>query len=44
MVDICVTKQYAEKILEEWYKSESPKNLRIRKESKNQYVISEDHD
>lgn len=44
MIDIYATKEYAQEILEAWVNSESPINLRIRKESKNQYLISEDHD
>lgn len=44
MIDIYATKQYAEEILEAWLNSNSPINLRIKKERRNQYLISEDHD
>lgn len=44
MIDIYATKEYAEKILEEWVESSSPINLRIKKEKRNLYLISEDHD
>lgn len=44
MIDIYATKEYAEKILEEWVESNSPINLRIKKEKRNLYLISEDHD
>lgn len=44
MIDIYATKEYAEKILEEWVESNSPINLRIKKEKRNLYLITEDHD
>lgn len=42
MVDIYATKEYAQEILEAWVNSDSPMNLRIRKERKNLYLITED--
>lgn len=44
MIDIYATKEYAEEFLQAWVDGNSPINLRIRKESKNQYLITEDHD
>ena len=43
MIDIYATKVYAEEILESWINSDSKINLRVRKESKNKYLITEDH-
>ncbi len=44
MNDIYTTKKDAEDFLQAWVDGNSPINLRIRKESKNQYLITEDHD